>query len=399
MQVHGRTRRAWRTAALLGAAAALVALTVPASGAGGGDKGKGKGKHAAGLGFKTSQPAMLTPVAPGVSVDPIINVGETLASGYMYESIPDGISLIRGRAASGHGRGWGKGGKHAAVAWINHETSLVPFPLTPLPAQSDVKNAELSQLVLDPKTRSVLAGSLVIPSAANYQRFCSNFLATWKEGFERPLLFTNEEATDLVNRTGTAWPAGPNAEQAGLVVAYDPLTASYKSIYSMGRMNHENAVAVPGYRHPVVVTGDDTFSAPASQLYLYSAKSAKDVWDDKGTLYAFKSGEPTVNDYGDLSGSKTVSGTFIPVPDAIARGDQTGLESWSNANNVFQFIRVEDIAYARTKEHGSCTSRTRASPERFRIRPPVDSGAGPQGRPGHTRTAASSSSCSTRRIP
>jgi hypothetical protein len=35
------------------------------------------------------------------------------------------------------------------------------------------------------------------------------------------------------------------------------------------------------------------------------------------------------------------------VPRAIAVGDQTGLESWSNANNVFQFIRVEDIAFDR----------------------------------------------------
>jgi hypothetical protein len=35
------------------------------------------------------------------------------------------------------------------------------------------------------------------------------------------------------------------------------------------------------------------------------------------------------------------------VPNDVARGDQTGLENWSNANNVFQFIRVEDIAYDR----------------------------------------------------
>ena len=44
------------------------------------------------------------------------------------------------------------------------------------------------------------------------------------------------------------------------------------------------------------------------------------------------------------------SGEFIAVPDAIARGTtadppQTALENWSNANNVFQFVRVEDIAY------------------------------------------------------
>jgi len=42
-----------------------------------------------------------------------------------------------------------------------------------------------------------------------------------------------------------------------------------------------------------------------------------------------------------------VSGHFLEVPHAIAVGDQTGLEDWSNANNVFQFIRVEDLAYDR----------------------------------------------------
>ena len=56
---------------------------------------------------------------------------------------------------------------------------------------------------------------------------------------------------------------------------------------------------------------------------------------------------PTVNDYGDLGPVPSVSGEFIQVPDAIADGGQTGLENWSNDNNVFQFIRLEDIAYDR----------------------------------------------------
>jgi hypothetical protein len=116
----------------------------------------------------------------------------------------------------------------------------------------------------------------------------------------------------------------------------------------MGRHNHENSVAIPGYSELVVLSGDDTFSAPASQLYSYIAPDTNAVWNDEGTLYAFVSSDPLTNDYGDLTGSETVSGTFIPVPHNIAVGDQTGLENWSNANNVFQFIRVEDIAYDRT---------------------------------------------------
>ena len=62
-----------------------------------------------------------------------------------------------------------------------------------------------------------------------------------------------------------------------------------------------------------------------------------------------------MNDYGDLAAGQSVSNRFIPVPDAIAdglpggpaNGPQASLEAWSNENNVFQFIRVEDIAYDR----------------------------------------------------
>lgn len=49
--------------------------------------------------------------------------------------------------------------------------------------------------------------------------------------------------------------------------------------------------------------------------------------------------------YGD-----DLTGEFIPVPADIARGTtadlpQDALEAWSNDNNVFQFVRAEDIAY------------------------------------------------------
>jgi hypothetical protein len=97
-----------------------------------------------------------------------------------------------------------------------------------------------------------------------------------------------------------------------------------------------------------VLSGDDTFSAPSSQLYMYTAGSAAEVWDDEGTLWAFKSNDPAVNDYGDLGEGESVEGTFVEVPREVAVGDQAALESWSNANGVFQFIRLEDIAYDRS---------------------------------------------------
>jgi uncharacterized protein DUF839 len=314
--------------AMVALAAVMAAVALTGS-AGAGDNDSG---------FQTAQPAMLTPLAAGSSVTPIMNVGETLGSGYMLESIPDGISL----QTRGQGR---------ADVYLNHETSLVPFPFTPATGvgQSDYTNAMVSHLTLNQHSAGVLQGRYVIPSSANFQRFCSNFLAVGgaDNGFERTLLFTNEETSDFVNRTGLAWPPGPGAEQAGVVVAFDPQRKEYRPIYGMGRHNHENSVAVPGYAHPVLLSGDDTFTAPSSQLYMYTADSAAAVWNDEGSLWAFRSDNPLVNDYSDLSGSATASGRFIPVPQSVALGDQTGLENWSNANNVFQFIRVEDIAFDR----------------------------------------------------
>ena len=40
--------------------------------------------------------------------------------------------------------------------------------------------------------------------------------------------------------------------------------------------------------------------------------------------------------------------TAVPPTPAMPDGPQWVLEHWSNLNNVFQFIRIEDLAYDRT---------------------------------------------------
>lgn len=296
-------------------------------------------------GTTTSTPAMLTTPVAGASVKPIISVGDTLANGYRFEAIPDGLALL-------------PNGKGTIDVFVNHETSLVPFPYTGNIATctganclSDFDNSQVSRIRLHQKSAGVLSGELAIPSDANYQRFCSSFMATNEHGFRRPILLTNEEATDFVSPPPlTAWPADPtNQRQAGLVVALDARNGKTYEIPGLGRMNHENTVVVPGgWDKIVALTGDDTFSAPSSQLYSYVAARDEDFLADKGSLYAFVSSNSAINDYGDLAPGASIGGSFIPVPRNIATGDQTLLENWSNANNVFQFIRVEDIAYNKT---------------------------------------------------
>jgi hypothetical protein len=80
-------------------------------------------------------------------------------------------------------------------------------------------------------------------------------------------------------------------------------------------------------------------------MYMYQAASPDDMLADKGSLWAFVADNPAINDYGDVSSGMSVGGHFIEVPRSVAVDNQTALENWSNANNVFQFIRVEDIAY------------------------------------------------------
>jgi hypothetical protein len=358
------TRR--RPGLLLAVAMALVALTASAASAQRNDAG-----------FKTSKPAFLEG-KDGWTAEALISTGDTLPGGYLFEAIPDGISIGR---INGNG---------TADILVNHELSLVPFPAT----RQDPSNSTVSKLRLNQHSAGVLKGEYVIPLDAGYQRFCSNFVVDAEHGFDRRLLLTNEEARDTVLRQEDAWhqpvgtpptpfgvmPGDPGAEQAGVVVAYDVKSGAFKSIYGMGRHNHENAVGIPGYGHPVVLSCDDTFDAPASQLFIYEASSGAAFWNDEGTLYAFKSNDPAINDYGDiLEAMGPVSGQFIPVPREIATGKLGGdptarditsldypdpdyptpptgipdgpqwvLERWSVLNNAFQFIRIEDTAYDRS---------------------------------------------------
>jgi hypothetical protein len=368
--------------------------------------------------FRTSQAAMLSCPSCGNNVIPIITTGETLGS-YRFESIPDGIAVDVG------GRGDETDpnpGRNRFSLYVNHETSTVPFPFnSPWGStqgeanQNDFDNSQLSHLTLN-RHNEIVEARMAIASAENYQRFCSNYLATAREGFDRPILFANEEAQDWVYRSGTSWP-GPSfiqpgtagAEQAGAVVAYDVRSEARRPIYGMGRHNHENSVAIPGYDELVILSGDDTFfttpistlTTPAppqritydqkawSQLYSYIADDTDAVWNDEGDLWAFVSDTPGYDDYYDFQPGDTTAivGHFVKVPKSIATGKDpvTGeellstdfpgmlppppsgstidsppggtvsgpppdgpqwvLDQWGNEENVFRFVRLEDIAY------------------------------------------------------
>jgi hypothetical protein len=346
--------------------------------------------------FITSQHSMLAlgpDASAGTAFQPIITVGDSVGGQYKYLSVPDGI-------------GYQPLGNGGAKVYINHETSTSPFPYVagPTTANSfnDFDNSQESKLVLRKNGDKVGVNSaaVVIPSSANFQRFCSNTLAT-SDGFEtRPILFANEETPDWYSQTGTAWTnassleSAPGAREGGVTVAYDLNSSTYKPILSMGRFNHENMVAIPGYGHPFMLSGDDTFtSSPAqSQVYAYNAANADAVWNDAGQLMAFVPDGTTVHSYYDfpVGSTMSISGHFIAVPAMIATGKlpsgaeitadtvpagapffgpypeppnggstwqarplstigidgpQWVLQHWSDLNSVFQFVRIEDMAF------------------------------------------------------
>ena len=331
---------------------------------------------------------------------PIITVGETIGDdGYRFEAIPDGISFI-------------KNGKGTVDLYLNHETSRVPFPLAAngsgyLPttnangSQNDFDNSQLELVAAStaeqgrsgrrirhsqerPVSALLLqlpgrAGTRIQPTAAVHQ------LRRASTGSMPRTRLSSHSRAPLALR------------QIGAVVAFDPASSEYRTIWGMGRLNHENSVGLPGYGHPVVLTTDDTFTTTPSQsqLYSYIADDADAVWDDEGDLWAFVSDNAAFDQLRGLppgrvgSGRRLRLGHFIQVPKEIATGKlddgseissatvpadlggpfpappgpgfaasswqtfnnvqidgpQWVLEWWSKTHNVFEFVRLEDLAY------------------------------------------------------
>jgi hypothetical protein len=287
----------------------------------------------------------------GADVRAIVSSGESV-DGTVFEGLPDGVGIRPGPY------------RNTIDVYVAHEQTTVPFF-----GSADFVDASVTKWTLDtngPDRGSVLAGDVAISSDDGYLRFCSASMAGPAEGFDDYVFFTGEETDDIVD-IDPGQPFSPDLavapqRQAGLAVALNTETGDYDHITGMGRLNHENTIALPGYDDIVLVTTDDTFNGPSAQLYLYLAQDQDAVFADQGSLWAFQvtatDGGPVepadafnnANDYLDIRPGDDWQGRFIPVPDDIADGTtdeapQAALENWSNDNNVFQFIRLEDLAY------------------------------------------------------
>ncbi len=347
--LQARRSRRIRLAALT-VGLALVATIPGAAAAHGGGHGKN--------GYTTpSAPWVALEAGVGGSVKALINSGE-VAFGATFEGIPDGIGVVPGSRRSGY-----------IDLYVAHEQSPVPFG-----GFADYQSSSVSRVRVDIRSKTVTDLDVVLSPDLGFTRFCSAFMAGPEQGFSHYTFLVNEETNDILPVPAGA-PYGsdpflaPN-RQGGYAAYLDTKTGKVDVIAGAGRMNHENLVVVPGWKKGTfALTGDDTFtstSSPAqpnlSQLYMYGARNASHFLKDDGKLWAFRvtaTGSGKVdpadahngaNDYFDIAVGDTWKGEFIPVPDDVAAGTtaskpQDALEDWSNANNVFQFIRIEDIDY------------------------------------------------------
>lgn len=314
---------------------------------------------------------MKRPTARGVRA--IVSSGDVV-DGITFQGIPDGVGMRPGDAPG------------TVEVYVAHEETTVPFF-----GSADFQDASISHLTLSTRggmRGAVLAADVALSSDLGYLRFCSASMAGPAEGFDSYVFLTGEESNDIVDVTpGAPYGADPALDgqrQAGYAVALNTETGESVPIPGMGRLNHENTIALPGYRGIVLVTTDDTFDGPSAQLYMYTARDEQAVFDDRGSLMAFRvtatdggAVNPNdafndANDYLDIQPGDDWQGEFIRVPDAVADGSlpdvgpQDGLEDWSNHRNVFQFIRLEDLAYDKndpTVVYIADTGRSRVVPD------------------------------------
>ena len=287
-------------------------------------------------GFLTSNEAYITiaeGMPAGASATPIISVGEEIGD-FLFEGIPDGVGIRPGPD------------KHSMDVYVAHEQTIIPFF-----NERDFQSASVSKLTLSTKAGpgqgSISAASVAIGPEAGFQRFCSAFMGGPADGLDDYVFFVGEETSEVLD-----------GEELGFNVVLNTETGDFTAVPGMGRLNHENTVIIPGgWDELAMVTTDDTFSAGTSQLYMYTAADQDAIFADEGELWALQiTGVDGValadpfdpfngaNDYLDLDVGESFQGEFIPVPREVALDDQTALEEWSNANNVMQFIRLEDVA-------------------------------------------------------
>jgi hypothetical protein len=255
--------------------------------------------------FTTSKPAELKALQSGVTIKPILTVGDKLSTGYQMAATPDGLGAF-------------DNGNGTMTVLMNHELSRVDG--------ENLTNSRVSRLVIDKKNLNVLSGQYLIKGTEGYHRLCSATLVGQRENFNSNLFLTNEEATD--------------SKFGGISVAVNPQTGQRTNLPWIGHFSHENTHAIPGYNKIVIVSTED--SAPGF-LWMYIAQNQADLLAGRGQLYVFKAKGGSTP--ADISKNKSLTGSFIPITQQENK-NATTLRAAAEAKKAMVFVRLEDVAYS-----------------------------------------------------
>ncbi|MEO7776787.1 MAG: alkaline phosphatase PhoX [Fibrobacteria bacterium] len=312
--------------------------------------------------WQTDDPAYLKAVDPGVTLTPLLTVGESVPmtgdslQGFRMGGIPDGLGL-----SSGDGK--------TIRLLMNHEISSgdSTHALVIAPAKH---GAYVSEYVMEKATGRILSGAYAFESAfilgnatptpGIFSRFCSGFLAGPAEGFSTPIYITGEESPDSLAFSRS----GPQA------VAIVGNRAQFLSDF--GKMAFENIVVVPTRDSNLTVAfALEDGPARESQLYMYVGRKIRDLRSPDpvfenglggGKLYVFaSSGKRDEGDFrsGALEGrwADPLAGRRDSIPSLsigspLSTVSAAALQMWSavsadGKDSSFNFDRIEDGAYDR----------------------------------------------------
>lgn len=288
-------------------------------------------------GFRTEQPAQAEVKVPGARLVPLVSVGDTLpGSGLPWAPTPDGLGAYR------DGRD--------VVVYANHE--ITSSGVSSTNGGAPFLFSRVSRLRIDPWSLRITAGDYVEDGSGGYIRFCSATWVGWKEGFPRGLFLTGEE--------------NGATSRGSMALAYDE-DGHKTELPHLGALNHENTIAVPGFRHRVVTIGTDDAQGQ-SELYMYIADDEDDFLQGRGKLYVFrtdtKSAAGNPLHAGNLVDGQTIRGYFVEVPDpadltTAPASRYSNLQKKVDSLGAFPFVRLEDADYVRP-EWGEWHERGRA---------------------------------------
>ncbi|NJP04966.1 MAG: DUF839 domain-containing protein [Chloroflexaceae bacterium] len=317
----------------------------------------------------TDDPPYVRPIAAGVSVRPLLTVGETVPmtgspnADYRMIGIPDGLGAYK--MDNGNVR-----------LFMNHELNFdvisAPFvdtlPTTRtgalvsefvLSGQQPI-NVKSGDLAFDtvfawegPDTGFVDRTQEWLNGENTFARFCSGYMAGPHSGLEEYIYLNGEE-------TSAAF--GTFDSQGGQAVAFVDNAAWL--LPEMGRFAKENIVVVPGTgQRTVVLALEDGPSSLDSQLYVYIGQKDPNATTAVeraglvgGKLYFFRSTDLAKN--SELTFRKadgTLTGEWVAVDSTLEDGEEVWnllddtLNERVQAANPFNVIRVEDAAYDRNE--------------------------------------------------